>query len=130
MTRTPDTPRPPNAKDALGLAGESAAAGFLARKGYRVICRRWRSRHGEIDLIVRDGDEVVFVEVKTRRGGGFGLPEEAVTKAKRERLRRSAEEYLDGHPGVRRWRIDVVAVEVAGADLSVRHLPYAVGEDD
>ena len=63
---------------ALGASGEDLAAGWYAAQGYEVVARNWRCREGELDLVVARGRAVVFCEVKTRRGHGFGLPAEAV----------------------------------------------------
>lgn len=116
----------------LGRVGERMAERHLAASGIRIADRRWRCRYGEIDLVAMDGDEVVFVEVKTRVRASFGAPEEAVTAAKRSRLRAAAlmwlaQRGLDGRP----YRIDVVAVE-GGRDggVSVRHTVAAVGDED
>jgi len=98
-------------KDELGRRGEDCAAAFLTDAGYRVIARNWRCPQGEIDLVVEGGGEVVFVEVKTRSGTGFGHPFEAITVAKLARLRRLAAawcEQADAWPD--RIRIDAIAV--------------------
>lgn len=71
---------------ALGAEGESLAADHLVSRGYQIIARNWRCRYGELDLIMRDGDTVVAVEVKTRRGLGYGSPLEAITARKAARL--------------------------------------------
>ncbi|WP_166396602.1 YraN family protein [Rubrobacter marinus] len=68
---------------ATGELGESLALGYLVRKGYELVERNYRTRHGEIDLILRGEDVLVFVEVKARRGRGFGDPLEAVTRGSR-----------------------------------------------
>lgn len=116
-----------NANDRLGREGEDLAARHLRNAGLRVIDRRWRTKTGEIDLVAMDGDEVVFVEVKTRRDAAFGAPEEAVTRAKRDHLRRSALAWLDAHRRAGRpYRIDVIAIE----GREVRHVRCAVGEAD
>jgi len=120
-------------RDALGLYGEQAAARHLVSSGYAIICRRWRTRTGEIDLVARRGDEIVFVEVKTRSGSCYGAPEESVTAAKRRRLRSAAYAFLDAKGWRRKpFRIDVIAVLApSGAgEPVIRHLPHAVGEDD
>lgn len=98
-------------KDELGKRGEDCAAAFLAKAGYRVVARNWRCPQGEIDLVVEAGGEVVFVEVKTRSGTGFGHPFEAITVVKLARLRRLAAawcEQADVWPA--RIRIDAIAV--------------------
>ena len=99
------------AKDALGKYGEELAVRHLERSGLVVLDRNWRCRHGEIDIVARDGATLVVCEVKTRRSEAFGTPIEAVTPYKLKRLRRLAMLWLDDHqthlPGV---RIDVVGI--------------------
>ncbi|MBP2017715.1 putative endonuclease [Symbiobacterium terraclitae] len=96
----------------VGQEGEDAAAAYLASLGYRIVARNVRFRAGEIDLVAEDGGVLVFVEVKTRRGRGFGSPAEAVTAEKRRRLVRLASLYLARRGGpVPPCRFDVVSVE-------------------
>ncbi|HYX97629.1 MAG TPA: YraN family protein, partial [Geodermatophilus sp.] len=71
----------------LGARGERIAAAHLTDSGLRVLDRNWRCREGELDIVARDGDTLVFCEVKTRRAVGFGHPVEAVGHAKQRRLR-------------------------------------------
>lgn len=78
----------------VGALGEDAAAAWYQARGYGVLARNWRCREGEIDLIVNRGRSVVFCEVKARSGTGFGLPAEAVTRAKQARVRRLAARWL------------------------------------
>lgn len=95
----------------LGRDGEDAAVDFLVGRGMRVVARNWRCRYGEIDIIARDGTALVFCEVKTRRGTGFGVPLAAITAAKLARMRRLAALYLEesgGHRGP--VRIDAVGL--------------------
>ena len=99
------------ARRALGAAGEEQAAAWYVARGYAVLDRNWRCREGELDLVVRRGREVVFVEVKTRRTDRFGIPAEAVTRDKQRRLRTLASRYLatrDARAG--RLRFDVVSI--------------------
>lgn len=101
------------AKDELGRRGERLAERHLLARGYRLIDRNWRCRHGEIDLVLRDGDAVVFVEVKTRSSTAFGHPFEAITPLKLARIRRLAGVWCEAHPRERgRVRIDAVSVLV------------------
>jgi putative endonuclease len=94
---------------ALGADGEERAASFLARRGYRIEGRNVRAGGVEVDLIVRRGGLVAFVEVKTRRSGRFGAPELAVDAAKQARLVRAAGAWLSENPRrARRVRFDVV----------------------
>jgi putative endonuclease len=98
------------AKDELGRRGERLAEAHLIAHGCTVLDRNWRCAQGEIDLVVLDGDEVAFVEVKTRTSVAFGHPLEAITVAKLARLRRLAGAWCEAHPRVGRIRIDAVAV--------------------
>jgi putative endonuclease len=92
--------------------GETEAERYLRRLGWEILTENWSCRYGEIDLVARDREGWVFVEVKTRRGLSFGLPEEAVTPAKRRRLLRAAVTYLQERGSVdEAWRIDVIAIE-------------------
>jgi putative endonuclease len=97
---------------ALGSAGEDAVARWYADAGYRVLDRNWRCREGELDVVVTRNSVLVFCEVKTRRGTGFGVPAEAVTFTKQRRLRTLAMRWLDAHPEARArtLRFDVASV--------------------
>ena len=111
----------------LGRRGEDAAAAYLEAHGMRVVVRNWRCPRGEIDIVARDVDTLVFCEVKTRRGRGFGGPLAAITRAKAARLRLLAAAYLaesGGHRGP--IRIDAVGI-VWGPDslLSIEHVRSA-----
>jgi putative endonuclease len=97
----------------LGVHGERIAVAYLTDAGLRVLDRNWRCREGELDIVAREGDALVFCEVKTRRGTGFGHPAEAVTVTKQRRLRVLAQRWLAAHdehaPDL---RFDVVGVLV------------------
>jgi putative endonuclease len=112
----------------IGRQGEEIAVSYLANKGYKIIQRNWRCQAGELDIIVEDGNSLVFVEVRTRRGNRFGTPEESITPAKQARLIELAETYLQETSTTRRaWRIDVVAVQLGSGLPQVNHLENAVG---
>jgi putative endonuclease len=100
------------ASNAVGAYGERRAADYLVNvAGMQVLARNWRCAHGEIDIVARDADDLVFVEVKTRRHREFGPPAEAVVAAKRQRLRRLAVQWLAEHPvHTEQIRFDVVSV--------------------
>ncbi|MHB1172193.1 MAG: YraN family protein [Lacisediminihabitans sp.] len=99
------------AKDRLGERGEALAASFLVQAGYEIVERNWRCAQGEIDLVARDGDETVFVEVKTRSSVAYGHPLEAITVQKLARLRRLAAAWCEAQPGSHnRIRIDAIAI--------------------
>lgn len=82
-------------KRKIGNLGEDAAENYLKQLGYAVIEKNFYYRHGEIDIIAKDGSTLVFVEVKSRRSERFGKPEESVTPKKQEMLRRTAEGYVE-----------------------------------
>jgi putative endonuclease len=115
------------AKDAVGRYGENVAARHLEGRGWQVVDRNWRGQAGEVDVVALDGDELVVVEVKTRRGVGYGHPAEAVTPAKLRRLRRLAGEWLAAHPSAhfRSVRIDVIAIVLPRAGAA--QLEHLVG---
>ncbi len=125
---------PGDPRQELGRRGEARAEEVLRNSGYRILDRRWRRHGAEIDLVCERGERVVFVEVKTRAGAGFGTPAEAVTRLKRRRLARAALAYLLRRGWLERpARFDVVEVlaEKGGA-LIVRHVEDAFrpGADD
>jgi putative endonuclease len=116
-------------KDAVGRFGEDVAVAHLERSGVRVLARNLRCREGELDIVARDGDVLVFCEVKTRSGTAFGGPAEAVTTAKGERLRVLAARWLSEEgtgeqaaSGCATIRFDVVGVLRRRDGVTVEHL--------
>ena len=92
--------------------GEDLACGELSRRGYAILARRYRTRLGEIDIVARDGNTIVFVEVKARRGTAFGGACAAVTASKQRRVARMAGDFLARHRcGEVGCRFDVVAID-------------------
>jgi putative endonuclease len=115
------------AKDAVGRYGEDVAARHLLDAGLEILARNWRCREGEIDIVAREHGALVFCEVKTRSSELFGLPAEAVTRRKADRLRRLAYLWLQDNPQrVSDIRFDVVSVlrSSAGA-AAVDHIRAA-----
>lgn len=119
----------PTPRTKLGNWGEVLARRMLEGKGYAVLATNYRSRWGEVDIVAQEGDELVFVEVRTRSSSAYGTPEESVTGAKAQRLVATAQVYLQtlGDDSVS-WRIDLVSVRAGriGNVLSIDHLKYAV----
>jgi putative endonuclease len=118
------------ARQVLGAAGEGLARRYLEQQGYRFVAANWRRPYGELDLIMRDGDALVFVEVKTRRGERLVAAEESVTAAQGRRLLRGAQSFLAGRADLADlfWRIDLVAITLApsGAVTRLTHIVDAV----
>ena len=108
-----------------GNLGERAAREYLQRAGLKFLTRNFRSRRGEIDLVFRDADCLVFIEVKTRSDESLSRPSSAVTARKRRLLSRTALDYVRRLPEPRvKIRFDIVEVLLTdGAVREVRHLP-------
>ena len=117
-----------HSRQSFGRWGEGLAAEYLVQHGYTILEKNARTPYGEIDLVASQAEEVspaedamggrdrdyatVFVEVKTRSSGRFGLPEEAVTSRKRAHMLAAAQAYLQQHPELQgSWRIDVIAIQ-------------------
>ena len=103
--------------NATGQAGEDTGVAMLREAGFQVLDRNFRCRYGEVDAVARDGDTIVFVEIKTRKTGAFGSPQEAVTGRKQARIARVAAQYLK----LRGWlerpvRFDVIALGPEGRE--------------
>jgi putative endonuclease len=100
----------------LGQRGEGLARRFLERKGFVFVASNWRCRAGELDLVMRDGDALVFVEVKTRHGENAGRAEEGISFAKGQRILAAAEWFLGEHDDLQAaaWRVDLVAITLDG----------------
>jgi putative endonuclease len=114
---------PPEARRARGEAAEDGACRHLERSGFTIEERNFRTRVGEIDIVARKGDVLVFVEVRSRGDHDFGTPEESVTPAKRRRIVAAARRYLSMVPpsSWREARFDVIAIEGSGAAAVLRH---------
>jgi putative endonuclease len=118
-------------KDAVGRFGEDVAARHLEAAGLEILARNWRCREGELDLIARDGAQVVFVEVKTRSSLAYGTPAEAVHRVKSARIRQLALRWIleqRERGGTQFWtalRFDVITVVRSPSGLQVEHLAGA-----
>ena len=114
---------------ALGRWGEKFAQDYLIGKGYSLIEKNVRTEYGEIDLIVEGDGVIVFVEVKTRSGDGFGFPEEAITPQKAAHMIESAQAFVQDNSGlIKEWRIDVIAIRRGASEESpeITHFENAV----
>jgi len=103
--------------------GEDLAARALAERGYRILERNYRFERGEVDIIAMDGEELVFVEVKTRETDAFGAPEESITPFKEEQLKKVAEGFIfERHLEGQTCRFDVVAITLRKGNPEIRIL--------
>ncbi|MBP7147707.1 MAG: YraN family protein [Acidobacteria bacterium] len=127
----PCAPAPPSGRTARGRAAEAAAEQFLRSRGFAVLDRNARYRRGELDIVARLGDLVVFVEVRCRRARSRFAPEATIDAAKRRRLSAAAARWLGEHGlGNAPCRFDVVAVESGPEGLTLRHHPGAFVDDE
>jgi putative endonuclease len=118
---------PPEGRRARGDATEERACRHLDRSGFTIVERNYRTKGGEIDIVARKGDVLVFVEVRSLEVPDFGTPEESVTPAKRRRIVVAARQYLSKVPpsSWREARFDVIAIEGSGDAAVLRHYPAA-----
>lgn len=113
-------------RQALGRRGEDRAVAELEGRGFVILARRYRTRHGEIDIVARDGETIVFVEVKAKETGEFGTAAEAVTRRKQRRVISMAVDYLSRNHLTRKpCRFDVVAIDGIGEHAVLTHYPGA-----
>ncbi len=112
----------------FGARGEVVAARHLRENGFNILKRNYKCPAGEVDIIAREGETVVFVEVKARSGTGFGLPCEAVDRRKQERLIRIAHHYLSRLDEQPPARFDVVSVmRKSDRTYRIEHIRDAFG---
>jgi putative endonuclease len=114
-----------------GVLGEKLALGVLKKRGYHILETNFRCREGEIDIVAKQRDCLVFVEVRAKRSLAFGTPEESLSPRKQARVRRAARRYVQTHKGLpESWRIDFVGIELSpeGVADRVTVIESAVGE--
>ena len=103
-----------------GQRGEDIAWEYLKKRGYKILERNYRCRYGEIDLVAKDGETIVFVEVKSRRSAAFGEPEESVGPAKQKKISTVALCYLEEkHLHDRPARFDVVSILTGAGEQNI-----------
>lgn len=118
-------------RQTLGRWGETIAARYLTEQGYTIIEHNARTSYGELDLIARQGDMLVFVEVKTRASRSLGPPEISVTQTKQAHLLSAAKAYLQERPHLQYdWRIDVIAIlRLPGEQPQIEHFENIITGD-
>lgn len=109
----------------LGKWGERLVSEYLRKRGWNILVTNYRCRLGELDIVAENGCYIAFVEVKLRKGSGYGLPREAVTREKQRKLRMTAALYLQEYPNHRQPRFDVAEVYAPqGLNTSAPKITY------
>ena len=109
----------------LGKKGEELALRYLKDNGYKILETNWRFKHKEVDIIAREGNEICFIEVKTRSSDKWGSPEESVTVKKRKLLINAARAYVENMDCMCEVRFDVIAVITDGEQHTIKHIRQA-----
>lgn len=108
-----------------GEQGEEIARNFLTMQGYEILATNFTYEKSEIDIIAKDDDTIVFVEVKTRSSKRFGLPEEAVTEKKQEKLMEGATNFLEENKILSPIRFDIIAIYLYKGQSEIFHIKDA-----
>lgn len=115
-------------RQSLGQFGEQIAADYLKNQGYEIISKNFRTRYGEIDIVVRDGRTLVFIEVKSRSSVKFGTPEESITRDKQNKLRLMSAYFLSKNKLQHEsHRLDVIGIIFEGSKARLRHQKNVIG---
>ncbi|MBK9927349.1 MAG: YraN family protein [Anaerolineales bacterium] len=110
----------------IGKWGEETAVEYLMQKGCEIVRQNVRTPYGEIDIIAKQGETIIFIEVKTRTSNTMGLPEEAITPRKREHMIACAEHYAAEHE-IDSWQIDVISIEgKPGTEPTITYFENAI----
>lgn len=109
----------------IGKWGEALTVNFFEKAGYKTEQVNWHWHHKEIDLIVSNETEIVFVEVKTRRAGVLAPPEDALTRSKQKHLLKAANAYIEKNEIDKEARFDVVTIWINGNEHNLKHIPNA-----
>ena len=115
-------------KHSVGMQGQEAAKQFLIGKGFVILRENYRLRSSEIDIIAKDGQYTVFVEVKYRKGLSHGLPRESVSRAKQKKIIKAAMHYIQATEETEQdYRFDVVEILESNGKLYANHITNAFG---
>ncbi len=110
-------------KQYVGKKGEHIAVEYLRNEGYEILETNYRFGHTEIDIVAKEGDELVFIEVKTRRSDEYGDPADAITEVKEERFRHAAEGYFYEHElEDQMCRFDFIGIKLDGTNIRIQHV--------
>ena len=111
----------------FGNTGENLATDYLEKQGYTILERNFYCKQGEIDIIAKDKNEIVFIEVKSRSNKLFGIPSEAVTKQKIKHLFRTARYFLYKNKMINEYiRFDVVEILIKSGKFNINHIKQRV----
>lgn len=114
-------------KQQIGKSGEEIATKYLAKKGYKIMERNFRCNQGEIDIIAMDGEEIVFIEVKTRRNKNYGLASEAVNKQKKKHLIKTIKYYIYiKNLEYEFIRIDIIEIYIKSKKAYINHIKQVI----
>lgn len=105
-----------------GILGENLAYNFLQKQGYKMLARNWNDDKYEIDIICETKDELVFVEVKTKKSNDKRDPSIFVDRNKQQYMIKSMKDYVNRYPTKKKIRFDVVSITIKGDDVSIRHI--------
>jgi putative endonuclease len=112
-----------NQKKFIGKYGEDVAARYLEDRGYQILDRNWRCNLGEIDLVAKEKNRLVFVEVKTRNGNGYGHPFEAITATKVARMKKLVNQWcIQNQRSEEKVRLDAIAILIRSGKVAIEHL--------
>ncbi len=115
-----------NFKKRIGNKGESIAEEYLKQKGYKIIQRNYRCRFGEIDIIAKDGNTVVFTEVRTKQNNNFGSPQESITPAKIEKISKASLSFIQEKKMAGfSYRFDLIAITFSQGRQNIEHIENA-----
>ena len=108
-----------------GKTGENAAEKYLKKNGYTILERNYRKTYGEIDIIAKHGENIAFVEVKTRKSDLYGTPAEFVTKSKQKKIIKTAYSYIQKYDLDAEFTFDIIEVYIDG--LRVKDINHIIG---
>lgn len=112
----------------IGSLGESAACSFLKKSGYKILKKNYRKKYGEIDIIASKGENISFIEVKTRSTSDYGIPCQAVNKAKQERIIKTAKAFIVENALDNNYSFDVIEIFHKGGKITdIIHIDNAFG---
>lgn len=112
-------------KKSLGQKGEDIAVRYLQSQGLEILCTNYKTPFSEVDIIAKDGDCTVFVEVKARQSSSFGEPFEAVTASKQDKIKKSALYYQKSQGSELKLRFDIISITSKGSDIDIKHIKEA-----